>query len=363
VTSETFLRVVEGLSGLRDPAAFKGWLYAIARNAALRSIDQRKRAVPVDEHDESAATVQTSAVPTPETRTEQTELRALFDKAASTMSERDRTVYDLAVRHGLSSAEIARALDVRPAYAYILVNRLKTSVTEAVEAAALARVGRDACAALAGLVQGSDVDSPRLRKAVARHARTCKACAETKRRRASLPAMFEGVAFAQPGASFAASLAARIDEAWDKRPTSGPGAASAALGGVIGGLAIVLVLAVSVTGLAAQRTIVRHEVPAPAHQAPVAAVQVPKPAPAAVVGPAGSDNQPAVSGQTGDVAGTGGNLSGADPRVVVTNSSDGGDNTAGSSTTSNSSSAQTGNDTGGNGGGGDGSCSSCYTNP
>jgi RNA polymerase sigma factor (sigma-70 family) len=157
VASETFLRAVEKLGELRDPYAFKGWLYAIARNAALRIVDARKRAVPVDDHNEDATALDAAPLPVPD---EYDDMRALFDEAASTLSEKERTVYQLSVRHGLGSAEIGKVLGVRPAYAYILVNRLKSSVTEAAEAVALGRVGGGACESLARVLVGVDPCGP-----------------------------------------------------------------------------------------------------------------------------------------------------------------------------------------------------------
>lgn len=259
-TSETFLAAVEKLGGLREPAAFKGWLYTIARNAALRIVESRRKATPVGEHLESATTVQAPAIPQPEEHAERSELRALFDDAASTLSERDRTVFELTLRHGLGSAEVARVLRVRPAYAYILVNRLKGSVTEAIEAVVLARIGRNACKGLSELLDrfGTEV-SPRMRKAVSRHARGCTACAETKRRRGALPVMLEGIAFAEPSATFAAQLASRIDALWGSRPptTGSPGGGK--LAHTVGAAVGVVVLSAALTGAGAQRTIVPEE--------------------------------------------------------------------------------------------------------
>jgi RNA polymerase sigma factor (sigma-70 family) len=253
VASETFLRAVEKLGELRDPDAFKGWLYAIARNAALRIVDARKRAVPVDDHNEDATALDAAPLPAPD---EYEDMRTLFDEAASTLSEKERTVYELSVRHGLGSAEIGKVLGVRPAYAYILVNRLKSSVTEAAEAVALARVGGGACESLAHVLEGVDPVSSRGRKAVARHARSCEICAETKRRRASLPAMMQGVAFAEPGREFRRELSRKIDTSWG----SGAGvAAGAGMAAMVGAIVAVVVVSVGLVAGAAQRTLVHHE--------------------------------------------------------------------------------------------------------
>lgn len=54
VTSEVFLRAMERLGSLRDHGAFKGWLYTVARNAALSQIEARGKVSPVAEHIETA---------------------------------------------------------------------------------------------------------------------------------------------------------------------------------------------------------------------------------------------------------------------------------------------------------------------
>ncbi len=333
VASATFLKAVERLGGLKDASAFKGWLYAIARNAALDLINARKRVVPVAEHFDSATTVEAPRMPMPADRAEQREMRELFDEASSTLSERDRTVFDLTVRHGLGSAEVARVLDVRPAYAYILVNRLKGSVTEALEAVVLSRVGRGDCPALAEVLGRFDGEvSPRMRKAVSRHANSCDACERTKRHRASVPALVAGMAFVQPAAAFAAELASHLDTHWTLHAPHGPSAPGG--GGptqIAGAAGIVVLIAAVVMGVSAQRTLVESE------QGPTQGVsEVREPAddhapvvspPKAASGPAGQD--PSLSG-----AGTGNRGS----RITVTEgTSDGGSRDDGSSATNDSS--------------------------
>jgi RNA polymerase sigma factor (sigma-70 family) len=225
VTSDTFLKAVERLHTLKEPDAFRGWLYTIARNIALSLVESRKRAVPTGEYDEYASAHNTALMPEPEQALESEELRELVWDAAATLNPRDFQVFELTVRHGLSSAEIAPILDVRPAYAYILVNRLKGSVEEALETVLLTKTGRPACAELDALVTEYGEDAtPRLRKAVVRHAKSCATCVETKKTRASVPAILAGMAFAAPSAAFASELASKIDQAWP--PASGGGTGS-----------------------------------------------------------------------------------------------------------------------------------------
>lgn len=255
-TSETFLLAVEQLGDLREPGAFKSWLYTIARHAALRVITARNKAIPLGELAEGATAIDGAPVPQPDERAEQNEMRDLLEDAASTLGERERNVFDLTIRHGLGSSEVARVLDVRPAYAYILVNRLKGSVGDALEAVVLARVGSESCPGLAAVLEGYRGEvSPRMRKAVSRHARACQACGETKRHRASISALVAGSAFG-PSAAFAAELGARIDAHWELHTPNGPTSRGPRGPGHLIGAAIAVVLfAGTAFGMGAQRTI------------------------------------------------------------------------------------------------------------
>lgn len=268
VTSETFLKAVERLDTLKEPAAFRGWLYAIARNAALSLIESRKRAVPTAEHDEYAAAHDVATLPDPVARIESDEMRDLVWDAAATLNPRDHQVFELTVRHGLSSAEIAPMLGVRPAYAYILVNRLKDSVQEALEAVVLSKTARSDCADLDSLVTkyGEEIDA-RMRKAITRHSKKCDVCSENKKGKASVPAMLAGIAFASPSAAFAAELASKIDAAWPPPGAGGSGGYGSSAGSgpggglahLVGAASIVVLVAGTTLGLLPQRTISEDE--------------------------------------------------------------------------------------------------------
>ena len=284
VTSDAFLKAVERLGSLKDPDAFRGWLYTIARNSALNVVESRKRAVPTAEQDETATTAfsEASLLYEPEEQVASREMRELLWDAAAALSPKDAQVFELTVRHGLSSAEIADVLGVRPAYAYILVNRLKDSVAEALETVVLVKTGRSTCGELNVLVsKHGDETTPRARKAVARHAKGCATCTYTKETRANIRALLAGTAFAAPLPAFAAELAAKIDEAWlDVMPTPGGGSGAggrrvARTAGIVAG---VIVLTAATVGATAQRTIHRTET----------ARSVPSPEPSASPSPSGA---------------------------------------------------------------------------
>jgi hypothetical protein len=85
------------------------WLYGIARNEALRCIRARRREQLSEEVPEM-----TSAEAGRDTLAARNELADLIAEAAGGLSDRDRSVLELACRHGLDGPELAEAL-VTPA--------------------------------------------------------------------------------------------------------------------------------------------------------------------------------------------------------------------------------------------------------
>ncbi len=93
---EVYCTAANRLADLRDADKLRPWLYAIARNEALRTIRRRDRERVTDQLAESQ-----SEVPGPETLAARTELADLVTEAAGGLSERDRFILDLTYRHGL----------------------------------------------------------------------------------------------------------------------------------------------------------------------------------------------------------------------------------------------------------------------
>lgn len=228
LVSDVFLKAMERLSGLKDPEAFKGWLYAIARNAALTLIDKRGRTTSMpDDFEPSVVTPGTPFAPDPAESAERSELATLVWEAAATLNPRDYSIFDMTVRQGLESAEVAEALGVKPSHAYVLVSRLKDSVEEALGTVVMARAGRRDCSVLDSLVAGfGDERSPQMRKAVNRHIRKCDECSSNKLKYATAAAVLAGVAQAAPAhAGVKEQVAGRLAGLW---PTHGPAAQSVA---------------------------------------------------------------------------------------------------------------------------------------
>lgn len=176
---DTFCTAAARLSSLRDLGKLRPWLYAIARNEALRRIRERRREQVSDELPETA-----SDDPGPEALAARTELAALIAQAAAGLSDRDREILDLAYRHGLDGPEIAEALGTSAATTRTLMHRLRETVERSLGAVLVARHARSGrgCAALRESLKDWDGEfTVLLRKRVARHIESCTECSEDRR--------------------------------------------------------------------------------------------------------------------------------------------------------------------------------------
>jgi RNA polymerase sigma factor (sigma-70 family) len=188
-TQDTFVRVVERLGQLRDPAMLRPWLYSIAKREALARLKIRQRQVP----DES---IPERADPSagPETTAGEHELRDLVWAAAAGLGDRDRVLLDLHVRHGLDGGELAEAAGVPVRNIYVLLGRLRQQVERSMGALLVARLGRADCAELDAILTGWDGRfSALIRKRVARHVDGCDTCGERRRTAASPMALLATV--------------------------------------------------------------------------------------------------------------------------------------------------------------------------
>lgn len=187
---DAFLLAHDRIDQLRDPTLLRPWLYAITRRQAQRTLRTRGRTAPV----EAAAEVSADEI-----RWDQgldaDDARLLVLAALAGLSEGDREVIELALRHELDNAAVARALGRSSSHASALVSRAKQQFDVALSAVLLMRTrGRD-CADLQQLVGEATTITPLLRKRIARHAKSCDSCAGN--RRAAI-AVLPGVALALP---------------------------------------------------------------------------------------------------------------------------------------------------------------------
>ena len=178
---EVFCTVADRLSQLKDADKLRPWLYAIARNEALRHIRQRDRERVFDQVPEAV-----SAEPGPDAIAARTELADLVAEAAGGLSDRDRSVLELAYRHGLDGPELAEALGVSHASAKKLTQRLRETIERSLGALLVSRRVRNntfGCAELAAILDGWDGNfTVLMRKRIARHIESCLACDEERRR-------------------------------------------------------------------------------------------------------------------------------------------------------------------------------------
>jgi len=188
-TQDTFLVAAERLGQLRDPERLRPWLYAVARSRALRRARARTRLAPEEDMTDLPDTASG-----PEQAAQRADLRDLVWNAAAGLSERDRALLDLHLRHGLEGADLGQAIGGEPAHAYVLLNRLRDQVERSLGALLVARLGRADCPELATILTGWDGRfSPLIRKRVARHVDTCEVCGAARRKLVSPLALLAAV--------------------------------------------------------------------------------------------------------------------------------------------------------------------------
>lgn len=189
---DVFCAAATQLPQLRDPDKLRPWLYAIARNEALRCIRDRRREQVSDDLPEVA-----SLEAGPDTLAARSELAGLIAQAAGGLSDRDRTVLELAYRHGLDGPELAEALEVSPGNANRMVSRLRNTIATSLGALLVARRAQrtaNACAELSAMLSDWDgAFSVLMRKRISRHIESCPTCEEERRRLVSPVALLGAV--------------------------------------------------------------------------------------------------------------------------------------------------------------------------
>jgi RNA polymerase sigma factor (sigma-70 family) len=189
---DVFCTAAAQLPKLRDPDKLRPWLYAIAKNEALRCVRERRRERVSDELPEAP-----SDEPGPDTLAARSELADLIAEAADGLSDRDRAVLELAYRHSLDGPELADALGVSAGNANRMVSRLRDTIETSLGALLVARRARNTgggCAELRAILAGWDGRfSVLMRKRIARHIESCPSCEEERRKLVSPVALLGGV--------------------------------------------------------------------------------------------------------------------------------------------------------------------------
>jgi RNA polymerase sigma-70 factor (ECF subfamily) len=131
VVQETFLKALERLGTLRDPAKFRPWVLATARHAAVDHARHRARITLCgDDHDPLDRDVAPSE--TPEQILEAVELASLLQAHVSRLSHRDARAIALVCQPGCGPTEVAAAFMVSISAAKVLVHRARRRLRTAV---------------------------------------------------------------------------------------------------------------------------------------------------------------------------------------------------------------------------------------
>ncbi|WP_255605023.1 RNA polymerase sigma factor [Mycolicibacterium xanthum] len=188
---EAYCTAAVHLPELREPDKLRPWLYAVARNEALRVIRKRDRERATEDMPDVA-----SDRPGPETLAARSELANLVAQAAGGLSDRDQSVLELTYRHGLDGPELAEALGVSAASAKKMTQRMRTTVERSLGALLVSRrlsENPDRCPELAAILSGWDGRFTMLiRKRVSRHIESCTTCDRERRRLVNPVALLGG---------------------------------------------------------------------------------------------------------------------------------------------------------------------------
>src|ERR1700733_5299599 len=198
---DTFVMAASRLGGLRDPDRLRPWLYAVARNEALRILRSKRGTSALDE---ARDMTDDSGDLAAGADAERADLRALLEDAALGLNPGGREVIELQLRQGLDTAEVATVLGVSRNHAHALLSRARDQLEACLGVLLVGRAGRAECGDLGAMLAGWDGRlTVLLRKRVHRHIEHCPTC--SARRASELrPAMLLDLS---PGAAMAAGAA------------------------------------------------------------------------------------------------------------------------------------------------------------
>ena len=175
VVQETMLRAIRGIGELRDPAAFRSWLVAIAIRQVRDSYRDRLAQPPALESEAPSPDFADQTI----TRLGLTGQRLETAAATRWLDDEDRPVLALWWQEAagdLTRADLAEALGMSTAHAAVRVSRMKERLdTSRKVVRALQRAPM--CAGLTAITTRWDGEpSPLWRKRLARHVRECPWC-------------------------------------------------------------------------------------------------------------------------------------------------------------------------------------------
>ncbi len=227
---DAFLKAHERIRQLRDPGAFRTWLFAIVRRELLAEFRRARRDVPTATitNDDSGLNpllmaIDDDALSNPMASAELADSAALVWEAAESLDSDTYTVLDLHVRQGLSSAEIAEVLGISKGNAYTKLNRMKERTGAAISTYLLIRKGTRDCDELSRIVASESLPpvAASLRRTVDRHVRNCDVCDEKRRALVAPMEIFAALAAVPPPNGLGAAI-------WEGISGSSPGGTGAA---------------------------------------------------------------------------------------------------------------------------------------
>jgi RNA polymerase sigma factor (sigma-70 family) len=200
VVQETMLRAVNGIPGLRDPAAFRSWLVSIA----IREVrDSRSRGSRQPVGDGGLEQLQGISDPGADfvdltiLRLGLSDQRRETAEATRWLDEADRdllALWWLETAGQITRAELAAALEESPAYAAVRVQRMKAQL-ETARAVVRAVWAMPRCGGLdAAIRDWNGRPSPLWRKRLARHIRECGECSAYQRGLMPAEGLLAGIA-------------------------------------------------------------------------------------------------------------------------------------------------------------------------
>lgn len=224
VAQDAMLNAWQRLDQLHDVDAFGGWLLRITRNRALNRLERERRSRATDDdvvsglrdrraHEGQVDPVGAQTPPAVDALVDSRDQQQLVWAAAAALGERDASLLDLHLRHGLGPGEIAEELGVEANTAHQQLFRLRNKLGDAIGSLVLWRNGKPLCQGLAEAVSGQVAFDKSVSRAVARHQKSCDECSERRAVLLDPTKLFASVPLVAVPAQFKVQAASALQQA------------------------------------------------------------------------------------------------------------------------------------------------------
>ncbi len=183
VVAETFAVALRDLTEGRPPRhpdRLRAWLYGIALNRCRQEWRRRRRVGPMPEYevdDEDDAYERANLA-------RRAEVDRLMGIVTSTLTDRQRLVYELNLLEGMKGADLAHRLGISTDQAYRLASESRERIYTGFGALVLVRAGRPPCKELEKILDRVRWDgehfTAKVRNAVVRHLDDCATCGDCR---------------------------------------------------------------------------------------------------------------------------------------------------------------------------------------